>query len=156
MIDDLAAAREKILERSIVDPMTGCRVWRLAKNKSGYGVFKILGRFSNASRAAYIAFVGPVPTGMCVCHRCDNPACVNPDHLWVGTYKDNWADCRSKGRETKGTANGKAKLNDGDVAAIRSMSANGERQEAIAAMFSIAHGTVSKIVARKLWPHVIP
>lgn len=153
---DIAEARRRILDRSEDDPETGCRNWSLAKNWKGYGVFKIDQKPMNASRAAYIVFVGPVPAGMCVCHRCDNPACVNPDHLWVGTYKDNWADCRSKGRETKGTANGKAKLNDSDVVAIRSMSANGERQEAIASMFGIARGTVSKIVARKSWPHVIP
>ena len=152
----MAEARKRILDRSADDPETGCRNWLLAKNRKGYGVFKIDKRPMNASRAAYVAFVGPVPAGMCVCHRCDNPACVNPAHLWIGSYKDNWADCRSKGRETKGTANGQAKLTEADVAAIRAAVRDGETQESIAARFNITHGTVSKIAARKSWTHVIP
>lgn len=133
-----------------------CWNWTGCKNRQGYGIFSLRGKRMNASRASYIIFIGDVPPKMCVCHSCDNPSCVNPSHLWVGSYKDNWADCRSKGRETKGAVNGKSKLTDADVAAIRIAVKNGDTQQSIATRFGVTHGTVSKIAARKLWPHVIP
>lgn len=77
----------------------GCWEWLGARKPTGYGVFSRTDRSAvRAHRWAYEEFVGPIPAGMSVCHRCDNPPCVNPDHLWLGTQADNVHDMIKKGR----------------------------------------------------------
>ena len=76
----------------------GCWRWIAYKNNDGYGKFMIDGRSQSAHRVAYQLYVGGIPPGMCVCHRCDNPCCVNPAHLFLGTISDNMRDCDNKGR----------------------------------------------------------
>jgi hypothetical protein len=76
----------------------GCWEWRGAKSRFGYGRF-IVGRNNRlAHRVAWAATRGEIPVGMNVCHRCDNPSCVNPDHLFLGTQRDNVRDMHEKGR----------------------------------------------------------
>jgi hypothetical protein len=83
---------------------SGCWEWKLSRDRAGYGRLKIqLGardkfRYDSAHRFAYATLVGPIPDNLCVLHRCDNPPCCNPDHLFLGTNKDNMADMIAKGR----------------------------------------------------------
>ena len=101
------------------DP-SGCHVWIGARRDSrrGYGCIRINGRPERAHRVAWAMKNGTIPDGMYVCHACDNPACVNPDHLWIGDQKDNMGDCARKGRKTRGEDKSNAVLTDDDVRLI--------------------------------------
>lgn len=89
---------EVIVGCSIPVTESGCWLWERSRQKSGYGDFKLHGKHHYAHRASYEAFVGPIPEGMQVCHRCDVRSCVRPSHLFVGTNNDNIADSMRKGR----------------------------------------------------------
>jgi hypothetical protein len=79
----------------------GCWLWEGPRPGGGYGHFKLNRRTVHPSKAAYVLCVGPVPDGMCVCHRCDTPACVRPDHLFLGTHQDNMDDMVAKCRHLR-------------------------------------------------------
>ena len=145
--------RDMILARSEIDPISGCWEWSGSRNPKGYGTAQFRGRGMNAHRVSYLAFMGPIGPGLCVCHVCDNPGCVNPEHLWLGTYKENWHDCRAKGRETSGERNGRSKLTHDDILRMRLMYAlNPDRtQQVIASLFGVSRSCVCKIVNRKAW-----
>jgi len=81
--------------------MTECWHWMGPDNGKGYGRITYEGRMQMVHRLSYRAFVGEIPEGMYVLHRCDNRACINPEHLWLGTYHDNMQDCIAKGRHVK-------------------------------------------------------
>ena len=81
------------------DCMTnGCHIWTAGRHKNGYGHMKVKTKTLIASRVSYVIYKGEIPHGMQVCHRCDNPPCVNPAHLFIGTGSDNMNDCVTKGR----------------------------------------------------------
>ena len=127
----------------------GCWLWTGGKQRGGYGEMKISPsrKTRSAHRLSYEHFVGPIPRGLCVLHRCDTPSCVNPAHLWVGTQAENVADMTRKGR---GTAN----LSDSDVRIIRQRLRAGETQRAIAHDYGIWQNTVSRISHGISYTHV--
>lgn len=96
-----------VMERFIekIDTSGSCWLWKSALHHSGYGLFGMDGRMQTASRVAYKLLVGPIPPDMCVLHACDNPRCVKPSHLFLGTQLENMRDMTTKGRnhETKKT-----------------------------------------------------
>jgi hypothetical protein len=133
-----------------VDDVTGCWNWTASQNGKGYGQISIDRRPRGAHRASYEAFVGPIPGGIFVCHHCDNRACINPAHLFLGSAADNAADRDSKGREVifDGVNHGSAKLSDADVDAIRSSHAS---QRDLGKRYGISGVQVHRIRSGKQW-----
>lgn len=126
---------------------------RLKYGKIGDGRSKIL-----AHRFSYELHYGPIPVGLCVCHHCDTPACVNPAHLFLGTRTDNMADKVQKGRQRggkmPGAANPSAKLADEDVRQIRILHGQGMTGVTLADRFNVSTSTISVIVRRIKWSHL--
>ena len=87
------------------EPMSGCWLWTASTDGGGYGHIRINKQLLKAPRVSYELFKGIIPPGLCVCHKCDTPACVNPDHLFLGTQKANAIDKVRKGRMVMGTGN---------------------------------------------------
>ena len=127
-----------------------CWLWAAYIDPKGYGRLRVGDRMQPAPRISYELHYGAIPKGRIVCHRCDTPACVNPGHLFAGSYKDNSDDMRSKGREKKarGERNGFSRLSDLEVMAIR---ASTKSLRALAAEFGVTYGHVGKIRRGELW-----
>lgn len=140
-----------------VDKSGDCWLFQGAKDSGGYGHLKGPGgTIVSAHRVVYEATYGPVPVGYIVCHTCDNPACVRPEHLFAGTPRDNTQDMIKKGRNnaSPGEAHGTAKLTTDQVREIRARAINGETQAHIARYYGVGRTIISHIVARKKWKHV--
>lgn len=137
-----------------VNKTDSCWLWTAALSH-GYGAIAWGSRRQMAAhRVAYELEIGSIPTGMEVCHHCDNPPCVNPAHLFIGTHADNMADMAAKGRSPS-MANekcGKTKLTDVEVDHIRLMAVQGMKQVEIARYFGIHDGHVSRILSGKRRP----
>jgi len=98
----------------------GCWIWQLARQRSGHGVCSVGGgKSGRAHRQAWIEKNGPVPEGMCVLHKCDNPPCINPEHLWLGTQLQNIQDMLAKRRHRYGERHRWTKFADADIKFIR-------------------------------------
>jgi len=143
----------RFFEKVSPEPNTGCWLWTAYTKSAGYGQFWYLGRWKLAHRASYDMFVGKVPDGVLVCHKCDVPGCVNPDHLFLGTHQDNTDDMVRKGRDfhPKGEDNSSAKLSKLQVAAIRR---DARPQRHIALEYSVSQQLVSQIKTHKVWTHI--
>lgn len=130
----------------------GCHLWTGAKIPRGYGRYSPMGRRGKryyAHRFAWeLANGRPVPDEAVVCHRCDNPSCVNPEHLFVGTQADNMKDMAAKGRSTKGELSGRAKLKRADVLLILS---SDRTSRELAPQFGVSAGHIRSIRAGKRW-----
>jgi hypothetical protein len=159
---------------SKVDRSGVCWVWTASRSTYGYGLLWIRGNVRmGAHRASWSLAHGPIPVGMEVCHRCDNPRCVNPAHLFLGTHAENMADMARKGRAPGGRAygkrnarhtrpettprgerNGLAKLGAAAVLEIRQRHAAGETQRSLARAFEVTRQNIGYIVRRETWGHV--
>ena len=154
----------------IVDECS-CWVWHAAKHRFGYGMFAFPNRktVSTAHRVSWLLFMGEIPDGMHVLHKCDVPACVNPDHLFLGSHQENMTDKAEKGRApsgenhwsrrapdnvARGERSGHARLTEEDVASIRAGCSSGVTQKEMSRKYSIDPSHVSDIVNRKRWAHV--
>ena len=137
-----------------------CWLWIGAKDKDGYGKIKTRDRKTiRPHRLSWEIHRGPVPEGMQVCHDCpgkDNPSCVNPSHLWLGTSKDNCLDSFRKGRTpTQGEQCKQTKLSAFTVEFIRVLYDSGEySQGELAKIFNLNFSHIHKIVLRKIWKHL--
>lgn len=135
-----------------------CWVWTARCHRQGYG---LLSEWDGKRRTRLLAHrlaweftFGPIPVGLCVLHSCDNPPCVNPAHLFVGTHQDNIADMVRKGRQCRGACSPNARLTEDDVRAIRERFAAGENYRALGAEFGIHPEYVYKLAARRNWAAV--
>lgn len=126
-------------------------------NNLGYGVLKVGQKNTMAHRLSFTIHRGEIPEGKLVMHKCDNPLCVRPSHLFLGTQKDNVADCVSKDRHSRGTVNKVAKLTDEIVREIRRRYKPYDRKnggDAMAKEFGVHSSVVNGIVNGKRWRHV--
>lgn len=143
-----------------VDRSGDCWTWTATKNSHGYGQIGIEGRLHIASRVAWeMENRRRLVRGQQVLHRCDNPACVRPAHLFIGTAVDNMQDCVRKGRfkfcePRRGIQNNKAKLNEAGVIEVRRRYDAGETLSSLSRGFGMARATLRRIVRREGWRHV--
>jgi hypothetical protein len=134
-----------------------CWEWRGCRNRlGGYGRLSIDGQRVLAHRVAWEMEQGPVPDGIRVLHRCDNPPCVRPDHLFLGTQADNIADMRAKGREAgrKGNRNGRAILTAEDIAEMRVLRGLGWTWPRLGGRFGVARTTAQAALSGQNWGHL--
>jgi hypothetical protein len=130
---------------------SGCWEWQASK-KDGYGRLRWDGNTPRyAHRVAWQLTRGDIPPGIEVCHRCDNPPCVNPDHLFLGTHADNFADAVAKGRMHPGSKNYNALLSESDVRLIRQMAAEGTQGVALARRFGVHPNTIYAVLRGRTW-----
>ncbi len=136
-----------------------CWEWLGNRGRNRYGLFRVgsnkLDPKIGAHRAAWIFTHGPIPAGLEVCHRCDNPTCVNPAHLFLGSHAENMEDAARKQRfpHRGGSDNPAARLTAEQVAAIReTYQARGVTQQALAIRYGVSRPQISHIVRGKRWP----
>lgn len=149
----------------------GCLIWRGGKDQDGYGWSQLRRQRQGAHRLVWELLRGPIPDGLLVLHHCDNPPCVSPNHLWLGTNADNMADRDAKGRQATGARNGMhtkpwtrtakrgslhpgAILTESAVAAIRERAAVGISSKTLAEAFGVHQSTINGIVAGRSWKNV--
>lgn len=151
----------------LVQKGEGCWEWQGAKEHHGHGRLRMHGKFIRAHRYSWELHYGPIPAGLAVCHKCDNPPCVRPDHLFLGTAADNAHDRDQKGRTSRGSEHAASVKNrlrgsgmsdvltEADVVAIRSrVTGRFGEQSALAREYGVHPSVISNIVRRRRWTHV--
>jgi hypothetical protein len=154
--------RERFWEKAAIQPSEdGCWLWLSNTDSDGYGLFLVRkGVTARAHRMAWeLAHAEEIPVGLFVCHRCDNPACIRPDHLFLGTVQENRADCIAKGRHAHGAKhsarpNSNARVTADQVRCIRGRVGAGEPQKNLCAEFGMSPAAISMIVHGQRWKHV--
>jgi len=169
---------------SKVERTSGCWLWTGRKSADGYGEFTSKGKVVRAHRFVYELTKEAIPPGHLVCHHCDNPSCIRPEHLFLGLPRDNSLDMKLKGRAARGDRNGSrhffrspewrqrfsenqkkvavkgelvntAKLTKESVRQIRAAHDRGESKRALASAFGVHRSQVSRVMLRQAWRHVV-
>lgn len=136
-------------------PFSECWWWTGNLSRQGYGSFYVNKKTLGAHRYSYTLNKGPIDEGLFVCHSCDNPMCVNPDHLWLGTPLDNARDAMTKGRICMGERAPKAKLTGEIVKRMRDMHyIDGVKQNVLAEMFGVSNPVAHYAITGKTWKHI--
>lgn len=133
---------------------SGCWLWEGRTTPKGYGIMALgkRGVRALAHRAFYEKFVGQIPNGLCVCHKCDTPTCVNPKHLFLGTVAENNADRHMKGRYV-GEWNGRSKMTESQ--ALEAIALKGVvHGHVLAERFGVSHSAIKMLHTGKTWPHL--
>ncbi len=144
-----------------VQKSDGCWKWIGAVNASGYGRLSVSRVTRLAHRVSWTLHLGEIPAGKLVCHHCDNPPCVRPEHLFLGDQLANMQDMAQKGRaaivRNVGTASGSAKLTDSAVLEIRArFAAGGVSKAELARAFGVGEATIFRVVKNTIWTHLLP
>ncbi len=142
---------ERVMERT--EKQGDCLICTCTPTRGGYAAISVNGEKRRAHRVVWAAHNGPIPKGMVIRHSCDTPACVEIDHLLIGTQADNIRDMFERGRNANlgGENNGQSKLTKEDVLAIR---ADPRSQRDIAKDYPVNNGTIGKIKTRSIWRHI--
>ena len=138
----------------------GCWEWLGWKNKGGYGEISIYGKSVQTHRASWELKNGPIPPGKIIRHKCDNRACINPDHLLLGTAQENSDDARIRNRlhPKIGNLNANHKLTDENVKEIREVASNASNEAtytSLAIKFHVSKATIQKVVLKITWKHLL-
>ena len=137
----------------------GCWLWQAGLNSSGYGWIRVGVRPELAHRISWRLTFGEIPSGLCVLHECDVRRCVRPDHLFLGTVRDNNADCVKKGRHRFGTSlgerHGQSKLTEESVREIRASVAAGTTHGELSQKFGVTRSNISRIARHQAWKGVL-
>ena len=147
------------IESKVLKEPGGCWIWQGKVDKGGYGRLSWerpgMSTLDRTHRVAFTAYHGE-PGSLYVCHTCDVRACCNPDHLFLGTHADNFADMVSKSRQAfqKGVANGSHTLTEAEVLEVRRLVAGGMAQTDVASIYGVTRQCVSLVVNKKRWPHI--
>lgn len=153
--------KEKLLSRVSIDP-NGCWIWTRAKNKDGYGYLFYEGKMQRVTRLSYALFNGNISDNKLVLHKCDNPSCINPEHLFLGTHADNANDRNSKGRQAKGERHANAKVKERAVflyKSLRHLAMNAGFGKVVGTKVAmhhsgLNHSTATHINAGRRWRHI--
>lgn len=135
----------------------GCWIWKGPKDQDLYGIiggYPHQGKNIRATHASWLIHRGPIPEGKRLCHTCDHPPCVNPEHLFLGTDAENQADAARKGRKLRGERNNMAKLVTWQVLEIRAKASEGSSYAAISRIYGVTPEAISLIVKRRNWKHI--
>lgn len=159
-IDTTFAITDQDKERfwSKVKKTDGCWIWQPTRcNSAFYGRFFLHGSYKQASRISYFLAYGEIEKGMMICHKCDNPSCVNPDHLFAATQKENVADCKAKGRRAHrpGDRHPLAKFTNSQVASMITEYLTGNKtQKQVGAKYGVSNKYISSLVTGYRWSSV--
>jgi len=141
------SVQERIEGNIVIDQETGCHNWNKCVTIDGYGQIKINGKSERVHRVYYELHKGKIPEGMYVCHRCDNPKCCNPEHLFLGTHQDNMDDMMAKGRR----GNCGAILTIETVKEIRKKYVETTTYKELAIEYGVSYNTICKIITNRNW-----